>query len=203
MGHILDNVCGTIALSANMKNRATSIYQGNTVKIHRASKEDLFLFKGITSREADLDDTAKLAQSGLNWAVINQECQSQSEVSGTCWEDGLYQTILGLKQKYSITSPIEKTLRKAAEQKLMEKRLLAQISGGNNTIIGIAKEMKMARGHISTELDRLIKKGLIIIDKSAKTIYIRLAGRATRNGQKRHIRVSLLFCRALISIQNL
>ncbi|MGA2386894.1 MAG: DUF6036 family nucleotidyltransferase [Candidatus Bathyarchaeia archaeon] len=164
----LNKVCGKLTLSNEMQNRATAIYQGNHLKILMASKEDLFLFKGITSREVDLDDTGVLARSGLNWDIIGQECRSQSELSGICWEDGLYQTLRGLKEKHGITSPIEKPLRMAAQQKLMEKTLLGQIKKGNTTIDSIAKEMKMARGFVGRELIRLVNKGLITVDKSER-----------------------------------
>ena len=164
----LNKVCDAITISDNMKNRATALYQGKNLNISLASKEDLFLFKGITSREADLDDTAILARSGLDWDIISKECRRQSELSGICWEAGLYQTLLGLKEKYNITSPIEKPLRIAAQQKSMENTLLMQIKKGNNTIEKMANEIKMARGHVGLELYRLETKGLITIDKSKR-----------------------------------
>ena len=76
-----------------MRHRATSLYHGRALQIYTASKEDLFLFKSVTNREDDLDDTAKLAQSGLNWSIISQECALQSEISGRSWEGALYQTL--------------------------------------------------------------------------------------------------------------
>jgi hypothetical protein len=164
----LNKVCDALTLSTNMKTRATSLYQGNSLKIFMTSKEDLFLFKGITSREADLDDTGILARSGLDWDVISQECRSQSEISGVCWEDGIYQNLLGLKEKYGVSSPIEKSLRIAAQQRMMEKTLLDQIEKGNNTIKSIAQEIKMARGYVGAELNRLADKGLIAISKSKR-----------------------------------
>ena len=133
-----------------------------------ASKEDLFLFKGITEREADLDDMRILAQSGLNWEIISQECKSQSEVSGVCWEDALYQNLMDLKAKYSIESPIEKPLRKIAEQKIIETTLLRQIQKGNHTVQSIAQEIKEPQNFIREELKRLADKGLITIDRSSK-----------------------------------
>ena len=164
----LHKVCGKLTLSNEMKNRAASLYQGNTLQIFLTSKEDLFLFKAITSREADLDDTGILARSGLDWDAISQECRRQSEFSDVCWEDGLYQTLLGLKEKYGISSPIEKPLRIAAQQKMMEKTLLDQIEKGNNTIKSIAQELKMARGYVGAELNRLANKELVAVSKSER-----------------------------------
>ena len=91
-------------------------------KVLIASKEDLFLFKGITEREADLDDMRILAQSGLNWETISQECKSQSEISGVCWEDALYQNLIDLKARYSIASPIENPSGKLLNEKSLKQR---------------------------------------------------------------------------------
>ncbi len=113
----LTKVCGKLTLSAEMQKRANPLHQGNKLKVLIVSKEDLFLFKAITTRDADLDDTRILAQSGLNWQTITQECKSQSEQTGVCWEDALTQNLQELKTKYSIEAPIEKALKKNSKGK--------------------------------------------------------------------------------------
>ncbi len=164
----LSKVCNALTLSDEMQKRATLLYQGSRLKVLIASKEDLFLFKGITEREADLDDIRILAQSGLNWEIISRECKSQSEASGVCWEDALYQNLIDLKAKYGIESPIEKPLRKAAEQKIIETTLIRQIQKGNHTVKSIAEEIKEPQNFIREELKRLVNRGLITTDRSNK-----------------------------------
>lgn len=177
----LSKVCNALTLSGEMQKRATSLYQGTCLKVLIASKEDLFLFKGITEREADLDDMRILAQSGLNWEIISQECKSQSEVSGVCWEDALYQNLLDLKAEYGIESPIEKPLRKVAERKIIETTLLGQIQKGNHTVQSIAKEIKEPQSFIRGELKRLADRGLIRIDRSNKPRKFFLYEKPTKN----------------------
>jgi len=164
----ITKVCNALTLSATMKQRANQLYEGNRLTVLIASKEDIFLFKGITEREADLEDMRILAESGLNWGIINQECQNQSTASGVPWEDALYQNLLDLKTKYGIESPIEKTLRKAAERKIIKTTLLREIEKGNNTIKGIAQKIKEPQGFVRTELKKLANNGLIIVDKTHK-----------------------------------
>ena len=164
----LKTVCNTLTLSDEMQKRATLLYQSNHLKVFVASKEILFLFKGITERDADLDDMRILAQSGLNWEIISQECKRQSEVSGVCWEDALYQNLRDLKAKYGIESPIEKTLRKVAERKIIEITLLKQIQKGNHTVKSIAQEIKEPQSFVREELKRLVNQGQIRIDRSSK-----------------------------------
>jgi hypothetical protein len=171
----LTKVCGKLTLSAEMQKRATSLYQGNKLKVHIASKEDLFLFKAITTRDADLDDTRILAQSGLKWETIAQECKNQSQKTGVCWEDALAQNLQDLRSKYGIEAPIEKALRKTAEEKIIEAALLGQIEKGNNTARGIAKAIGESPNFVRVELQKLVGKELVRVDKSSKPHKFRLS----------------------------
>lgn len=107
-----------------------------------------------------------LAESGLNWNLINQECQSQSAASGVPWEDALYQKLLDLKEKYHIESPIEKLLRASAEKKLIGITLIGEIEKENNTVKSIAQSIKEPHSFIRKELERLVYEGIIKVDKS-------------------------------------
>lgn len=164
----INKVCNALTLSATMKQRANQLYKGDRLTVLITSKEDVFLFKGITEREADLEDMRILAESGLNWRIINQECQKQSAASGIPWEDALYQNLLDLKAKYNIESLIEKPLRTAAERKIIQTTLLRQIERGNNTIKTIAQEIKEPQNFVRAELKKLANKGLITINKAHK-----------------------------------
>ncbi len=164
----LTKVCGKLTLSVEMQKRANSLYQGNKLKVLIASKEDLYLFKAITTRDADLDDTRILAQSGLNWQTITQECKSQSQQTGVCWEGALTQNLQDLKAKYDIEAPIEKALRKTAEEKIIEVSLLGQIEKGNNTVRGIAKAIGEHPNFVRVEFYKLENRGIIKVDKSSK-----------------------------------
>jgi len=164
----LTKVCGKLTLSLDMQNRANTLYQDKKLRVCIVSKEDLFLFKSITNRDADLDDTRILAQSGLNWKIISQECKNQSQTVNICWEDALYQTLQDLKTKYNIETPIEKTLRKTAQQKIIETAILRQLERKNNTVNDIAKALNEAPNFVRTELYKLSDKGTVVADKSSK-----------------------------------
>lgn len=60
-------ICNRLFFSANMSKRAIDFYSKGNIKLANASKEDIFLFKGITEREADLDDMRLLTESGVDW----------------------------------------------------------------------------------------------------------------------------------------
>lgn len=164
----VNKVCNALTLSCTMKQRSTQLYEGDRLSVFIASKEDVFLLKGITEREADLEDMRLLAESGLNWAVINQECQSQSSASGVPWTHALYQNLLDLKTKYNIESPIEKPLRAAAKRQTVKKALLREIEKGNRTVKSISQAIREPQSFVRTELKRLTNSGLITVDKAYK-----------------------------------
>jgi len=161
-------VCNAITLSTAMKSRATKIYAKGFLKVLLAAKEDLFLFKGITEREVDLDDMRLLAESGLNWNIINQECQNQSTSTGRLWENALYQKLIDLREKYHIEAPIEKALGKRAEEKLIEITLMEEIKKGNNTVSAISKAIEEPGYFVRESLNKLARKGLVKIDKTRR-----------------------------------
>jgi hypothetical protein len=164
----VNKVCSALSISTQMTQRATQLYKNNHLTFLILSKEDIFLFKGITEREADLDDMRILAESGLSWSTINQECQNQSAASGRIWEDALYQKLLDLKTKHNIESPIEKLLRARAEKKLVAITLINEIKKGNNTIKSIAQAIKEPQNFVRKELDRLVNEDIIKVDKTQK-----------------------------------
>jgi hypothetical protein len=159
-------VCNALTLSTAMKSRATKLYTKGVLKVFLPAKEDLFLFKGITEREADIDDMRMLAESGLDWNIIDQECQNQSASTGRLWENALYQKLVNLREKHHIETPIEKPLRKRAEEKLIETTLIEEIKKGNNTVGAISRAIKQTNDFVRLSLNNLAVKRLIRIDKS-------------------------------------
>ncbi|MBN1784516.1 MAG: hypothetical protein JW815_02125 [Candidatus Bathyarchaeota archaeon] len=127
-------VCNALVLSQEMIARATPIFKEGNLSVFLASKEDIFLFKGITERSADLDDMRIIAESGLDWDVVFEECLYQSKSSGRLWENALYGNLVYLREIYGIRSPIEKKLRRRAETKLVQMNIVDAIRKGNTLL---------------------------------------------------------------------
>jgi len=162
----LNQVCSALILSNGMKSRATPFYRKGLLQANLASKEDLFLFKGITEREADLDDMRLLAESGLNWRIVEEECQHQSVSSGRLWENALLENLIDLRERYSIRSPIERTLRKVVEEKLIEDALTRAIEEGCVTLKMICKTTGVP-DHLARKYARTMEeKGVLTVDRS-------------------------------------
>ena len=161
-------ICGALSFSPEMIARAANFYREKGLLVSLASKEDIFLFKGITEREADLDDMRLLAESGLEWEVIELECRNQSISSGRLWENALYQKLIDLREKHKIRSPIEKTLRRTVEERLAEDAIIQAIGGGSNTIRTISETTEFPQYLIRAFTEKLERRGLLKTDRSKR-----------------------------------
>ncbi|MHB8361528.1 MAG: DUF6036 family nucleotidyltransferase [Thermoplasmataceae archaeon] len=115
-------VAKKLALTDTMELRAGKIYFGKRITVFRLSNEDMFLMKGMTERERDLEDMALIARSDINYDIVLEECkyQSKRDRRGNIWEASLYEKCEELKKKYGINVPIRDKLRKISEEKMIK-----------------------------------------------------------------------------------
>lgn len=161
-------VCNALILSPKMISRATSIYREGNLNVLLASKEDIFLFKAITERLMDLDDMRVIAESGLDWNVVLEECLYQSKTSGRLWENALYGNLVDLREVHGIKSPIEKRLRQTVEAKLIRMNIVDAIRNGKKVVKDIANEINESEGFVRRALNELVKSGILKADKSKR-----------------------------------
>ena len=109
-------VCGKLSISSEMISRSKVELSLSNVKLHVLSKEDIFVFKCITTRPGDIEDSAKIIEQGINWKIIKTELLSQIEKSGVHkWITFLNQRLDRLDDEYGLKSPIAKEISKLAE----------------------------------------------------------------------------------------
>ena len=115
-------VAKRLCLTDTIRQRAGKIYHGKKLTVFRLSNEDMFLMKGMTERDRDLEDMALIARSDINYNLVFDECVEQSERDsrGNIWESSLYEKCEELKEKYEIDVPIRKKLRKISEKKMIK-----------------------------------------------------------------------------------
>ena len=75
--------------------------------------------KCVTEREGDLEDMARIAQRGVDWDTIVEECDWQSKKTGRIWENSVCQSLEDLRIKHRVTSPVEKKICGSAEKKIL------------------------------------------------------------------------------------
>jgi len=103
-------VMGGLTLSPAMKNRAEKHADYGLLSAFLASKEDVYLFKAITTRPfpRDYEDLLTLQQSGLDWSAVISECCAQ--VKGRKMDGNLRKKLSALKRN-GVTNPLIRELK--------------------------------------------------------------------------------------------
>lgn len=156
-------VCRALELSQGMKTRARPYQKFVNLDVFLIVPEDIFLFKGITERDADLDDMRTLAEVGLDWKTIEKECLSQKR-SGR-WAYMLGSKLLDLRAKFSIESPITKTLLDHADSGLPAYVFVQIIGEGERNFKEISAAIKnkyrYSESWTRKQIRFLARKGII------------------------------------------
>jgi hypothetical protein len=116
----VETVCRKLRLTDGMISRSARHAAYGRLRINLVSPEDIFLFKSVTERAGDLDDMALLAERGLDWDVILDECVHQSR--DVILEAFLAIRLEELEEAKGIVSPIRRTLEEMAEKKLLRRK---------------------------------------------------------------------------------
>lgn len=113
-------IANKLVLSKGMIGRTRDYPTGSkTLRVKLLAREDIFLLKSVTERAGDLEDMRRLAEAGLDWSRISEECQWQTSHTRTIWENAVCERLKELRIQYKIRSPIEKRICKIAEQKVL------------------------------------------------------------------------------------
>lgn len=116
----VETVCRKIKVTGRMVARSKVHSRFGKLEIGLISSEDIFLFKSVTEREGDLDDMARLAERGLDWRTILDECTLQS--GEVILEGYLAVRLQELEEMSGIVSPIKSELEELTERKLESAR---------------------------------------------------------------------------------
>ena len=155
-------VCHGLILSHNMMNRCTEMkFDFKNLKIFLLSKEDVFLFKGITERERDLEDMHTLYLQGLDFEIIKEEIKWQSENSGIAWIAYFFQRLMRLQEEYGIIVPNIKEIEKMAEEDAAISLILEKIHRRKYTMEELVEELKEDENWIRELIQKLEKQGKI------------------------------------------
>lgn len=163
-------VCRGLEISEGIKLRARYHRAFGNLDIFLLSPEDIFLFKGITEREADLEDMRILAETRLDWSIIERECLSQKD-SGR-WAYMLGTKLLELRARFGIDSPVIKALMEHADLDLLRRVFSTIIAEGKDTFKEISKMIKdryrYSPSWTRRQLRMLVKNGIIGVRKEGR-----------------------------------
>ena len=104
-------VMGGLHLTSAIQKRAEKYGHYGKLTVGLASKEDIYLFKAITTRPfpRDYEDLITLQQSGLDWKAIISE--NNAQIKGRTLEENLKKKLAELK-KSGFTNPLMRKVGK-------------------------------------------------------------------------------------------
>jgi DNA-binding transcriptional ArsR family regulator len=169
-------VCRKLEVSNRMAARSTMLKAYGNLEIRLISPEDIFLFKGMTERDGDLDDMALLAQRGLRWEVVKEECMLQKKRQ--IWELFLFVKLEELEKRHGIRAPIKEELLRAGGEELIAQIFQSIIGDREMTFSEISKEIhakyRYSPSWTRKQLHMLEEKGIFEKRRSGRIIYYRI-----------------------------
>lgn len=164
----LGQVCNAMYFSESMINRAEYFQKFGNLNVYLASREDIFLFKGITEREKDLDDMLSLLRTGLDHNIIINECLFQSRNSPKVWESFVVLKLDELERRFNIEIPWKKKLRRLAEESIAENIIKDIIKDGHNTVKEICDKTMFSDSWVRNQLKLLLDKNSLNVNKKKR-----------------------------------
>jgi len=105
----IKQVCSKLILTEEMIARSKVIYDLNNLKLHGLSLEDIYLFKGITEREHDIQDMYTIKSAGIDDSIVEKELLKQPD--SWKWVPSFYFSLIELKENYNTESKSLKSLK--------------------------------------------------------------------------------------------
>ena len=170
-------VCRKLEVSSRMVSRSEILRTYGKLEVRLISPEDIFLFKGMTERERDLDDMARLAEGGLKWDVIRRECALQPKRQ--IWELFLFVKLQELEESHGIRAPIKQELLRSGGEELVGKMFKAIIGIRRMTFSEISDAVLSAHHYSPSwtrrQLNILVERGILDVARSKRKKTYRLS----------------------------
>jgi len=113
----IKEVCKQLQLSKSMKERAQEYKKIGNLTVKLLANEDIFLFKSIAGREADIIDCYSIITQNPDWKIILDECVKQHK-KHVKWVFWLYEQIARIENTYDVNIPIRAKVVELCKQDL-------------------------------------------------------------------------------------
>jgi DNA-binding IscR family transcriptional regulator len=152
----VERVMNGYYLSERMKKDKERIFEFRNLAVYLLPLEYIFLFKSYSSREVDVEDCKVIAEKGIDWKKVLEECLKQEEELGKFFSITLFDMINELK-KSGIRVPIERKLIRHCDRKMIE----ISLSKGKKTVKELVKESNIPESTVRKILKELEKEGKV------------------------------------------
>jgi predicted transcriptional regulator len=148
-------ICNCLEFSEEMQKRSKFI-GGKKLLLYKASLEDIFLLKSVSSRDSDLADCAIiLSKALLNWNIILREIRLQKNAMKELQELIILDHFDALEEMLKISVPIKNAVIRQA----LEKAILYICREKPASVAEIRARLDFAEYAIRNMLRKLVKSG--------------------------------------------
>jgi DNA-binding MarR family transcriptional regulator len=152
----VERVMGGYCLNERMKKDKEKIFEFGNLTAYLLPLEYVFLFKSYSSREIDVEDCRVIAEKGVYWKRVLEECLKQEEELGKFFSITLFDMLSELK-KFGIKVPIERKLTRHCDRKMIE----ISLSKEKKTVKDLVKELNIPESTVRKILKELEKEGKV------------------------------------------
>jgi len=168
-------VCNALTVKDTVIARTKHHADLGKLHINLMSPEDIVLFKGITEREADLEDIRALIETGIDWKTVEEECLSQEDPGRWC--NLLLDKLSDLYVRYGINIKLSK-VKAHADNHILRKSFEAFMKEKEISFTDLYKIVKARTGYSESwtraRLKELEKEGFIESKKTGRKRVYRL-----------------------------
>ncbi|OKY78498.1 MAG: Transcriptional regulator containing wHTH domain [Candidatus Methanohalarchaeum thermophilum] len=159
----LRKVADKLVFSKEMQKRSRKFKKEENTALKITSSEDIFLFKCVAGRTADIEDMNTLVQTGLDFDEIFKEIKNQNNSLGEeLFITYINEALLDLEKRFGVTIPLTEKVRKVSKKVYKELDILNRVDEETRTEI---EELKNKIGFEEMRFEELIEdleqKGVI------------------------------------------
>ena len=153
-------VCNGLQLSESMAKSSIELFTLENISVYMIAPEEIFVFKGVTSRDRDREDMYILFTRGLDFDIIRDEIIWQNEHDRSfAWIVFFFDGLEAFADRYKISHPVIGELHDLAYQDMLAQMLIERLKGGHKTFEELNRDLDS--GDVKKVLKSFVKKGLL------------------------------------------
>lgn len=154
-------VVDKLILSDGIRERAEHYLGAGDFTVQLVSPEDIFLFKAVAGRTDDVDDMFSLAQTGLDFAIVERELRQQTELLGQeMFVTYVNETLGELADRHNLRTALDDPVEEITNRVYEELAVLNSIDESER-IDDLQDAVEFEHGEFEDVVDRLIEKDVI------------------------------------------
>ncbi|EMA28278.1 DUF6036 family nucleotidyltransferase [Haloarcula japonica] len=157
-------VIDKLVLSEGMRRRSEAYLDAGRLSVALVSSEDIFLFKSVAGRTDDIEDMFSLVQTELDFDVIEDELELQSDLLGQeLFVTHANEALLKLEEQHNISTPLAERISEITERVYRELEVL-QAFDESISRAELKAAVDLSPEDVDEALEHLVAKDVIAVE---------------------------------------